>query len=136
MRGRAHRRRYIGLPTEIFGRLSASVNLIHNNDIAAYLLLLLLLLLLLFLFGFLSLYLLFSSLTIIISLSLIYRLGDFKMSMCTVIKNYVVSFYVKKRSFIHWLQREMAPTVGVTFFTNYIEIGRPQEVFRGRRGIA
>lgn len=36
--GRAHRRGYIGLPTEIFGRLSASVNLIHNNDGAAYLL--------------------------------------------------------------------------------------------------
>lgn len=30
--GRAHRRGYIGLPTEIFGRLSASSNLIHNND--------------------------------------------------------------------------------------------------------
>jgi len=29
--GHAHRRGYIGLPTEIFGRLSASVNLIHNN---------------------------------------------------------------------------------------------------------
>jgi len=37
--GRAHKRGYIGLPTEIFGRLSASVNLIHNNDGAAYLLL-------------------------------------------------------------------------------------------------
>ena len=36
--GRAHRRGYIGLPTEIFDRLSASVNLIHNNDDAAYLL--------------------------------------------------------------------------------------------------
>jgi len=36
--GHAHRRGYIGLPTEIFGRLSASVNLIHNNDGATYLL--------------------------------------------------------------------------------------------------
>lgn len=35
-RRRAHRRGYIGLPTEIFGRLSASVNLIHNNDDIAY----------------------------------------------------------------------------------------------------
>lgn len=41
-RRRARRRGYIGLPTEIFGRLSASVNLIHNNDDIAYLLFLLL----------------------------------------------------------------------------------------------
>lgn len=45
----APRAGYIGLPTEIFGRLSASVNLIHNNDVAAYLSLPPLLLLLLLL---------------------------------------------------------------------------------------
>lgn len=53
---------YIGLPTEIFGRLSASVNLIHNNDILAYILHHHLLLLLL-LFSFSTTTILFTSFT-------------------------------------------------------------------------
>lgn len=53
--------------------------------------------------------------------------------MHIIIKNYIF-LYIKKYSF--FTGYKVLAIVGVSFFTNRIEMGRSQKVFQGWRGIA